>query len=69
LFKISLNKMSLESIVNITDINIHKSIQNRNSKTYFELKVIQESCILSYEMKKCCKKFKKGKRCKKCPQN
>jgi len=34
---------------------------------YFELNVIQNGIIFPYFMKKCCKKYKKGKRCKKCP--
>ena len=37
--------------------------------TYFGLHVLQNDGIISYELKKCCKKFKKGKRCKKCPEN
>lgn len=44
------------------------------SHGFFQLNVIQEpshmqvGCIV-YEMKKCCKKYKKGKSCKKCPRN
>lgn len=34
---------------------------------YFELKVIQNGIVIPFLMKKCCKKYKKGKRCKKCP--
>ncbi len=34
---------------------------------YFELNVIQNGIVFPYFMKKCCKKYKKGKRCKKCP--
>jgi len=34
---------------------------------YFELNVIQNGIVFPYLMKKCCKKYKKGKRCKKCP--
>ena len=35
--------------------------------SYFELHVIQNGIVFPYLMKKCCKKYKKGKRCKKCP--
>lgn len=38
-------------------------IQNQ----YFELNVIQHGIVIPYLMKKCCKKYKKGKRCKNCP--
>jgi len=37
--------------------------------TYFALQVIQQDMLIPYELKKCCKKYKKGKRCKKCPAN
>jgi hypothetical protein len=37
--------------------------------SYFSLQVIQHDMIIPYELKKCCKKYKKGKRCKKCPAN
>lgn len=45
------------------DNNNLPSTQNH----YFELNVIQNGIIFPFLMKKCCKKFKKGKRCKKCP--
>lgn len=34
---------------------------------FFELNVIQNGIVFPYLMKKCCKKYKNGKRCKKCP--
>lgn len=34
---------------------------------YYSLHVLQNGVIFPFEMKKCCKKYKKGKRCKKCP--
>ncbi len=34
---------------------------------YYSLHVIQGNIIFPFELKKCCKKYKKGKRCKKCP--
>jgi hypothetical protein len=37
---------------------------NREKDMILPLKVIQFSC-----KKKCCKKYKKGKRCKSCPKN
>lgn len=39
------------------------------SDSYYALHVIHAGIIIPFEMKKCCKKFKKGKRCKKCPNN
>ncbi len=36
---------------------------------YFPLHVIQYEILWPYELKKCCKKYKKGHRCKKCPDN
>lgn len=36
---------------------------------YFALQVIKQDMLIPYELKKCCKKYKKGKRCKKCPAN
>lgn len=36
---------------------------------YFALQVIQQDMLFPYALKKCCKKYKKGKRCKKCPAN
>jgi hypothetical protein len=39
------------------------------SDSYYALHVILQGSIIPYEMKKCCKKYKKGKRCKKCPNN
>jgi hypothetical protein len=38
-------------------------------RDYFSLHVIQNGIIWPYELKKCCKKYKKGNRCKKCPNN
>ncbi len=39
------------------------------SDSYYALRVIHDEIIIPFEMKKCCKKFKKGKRCKKCPNH
>ena len=41
--------------------------ENKLLSEYFSLQVLQGDFIFPYEMKKCCKKYKKGKRCKKCP--
>lgn len=41
--------------------------KHKETSAYYDLHIIQEGAILSYQMKKCCKKYKKGKRCKKCP--
>ncbi len=37
--------------------------------SYYALQVIHSGMIIPYELKKCCKKYKNGKRCKKCPNN
>ncbi len=34
---------------------------------FYELNIVHGGMIIPYHMKKCCKKYKKGKRCKKCP--
>jgi len=40
------------------------------SSKYIPLIVLQnDHFMVEYHLKKCCKKYKKGKRCKKCPQN
>lgn len=39
------------------------------SDSFFALNIVFNSFVYPYEMKKCCKKYKKGKRCKKCPDN
>ncbi len=46
-----------------------KQEQVRTDIFWFPLNVLQNDQVISYELKKCCKKFKKGKRCKKCPNN
>ena len=40
-----------------------------SSGQYYSLHVIQGEVLYPYLLKKCCKKYKKGKRCKKCPAN
>lgn len=35
----------------------------------FQMTVLQNDAFIPFVMKKCCKKYKKGKRCKKCPKN
>ena len=47
---------------------------SKEKRGYIGLYVIQEPFMLSngyvvYELKKCCKKYKKSKACKKCPRN
>lgn len=37
------------------------------SPQYYALQVIHGDVIYPFLLKKCCKKYKKGKRCKKCP--
>lgn len=37
------------------------------SHGYYALHVIHGEVVLPFLLKKCCKKYKKGKRCKKCP--
>jgi hypothetical protein len=52
--------------------NIIKTPSERlsvNNQEYYPLDVIQNGIIWHYELKKCCKKYKKGNRCKKCPNN
>jgi hypothetical protein len=39
------------------------------SDSFIPLHIIYGGLIYPYELKKCCKKYKKGKRCKKCPDN
>lgn len=40
-----------------------------SSDSYFPLLIIDGAEILHFEMKKCCKKYKKkGKHCKNCPR-
>jgi len=34
----------------------------------YQLPVLQNNSSIPYVMKKCCKKYKKGKRCKNCPK-
>ena len=46
-----------------------KEKNSLNIDSYFALSVIQNGIIYPFELKKCCKKYKKGKRCKKCPAN
>lgn len=53
----------------------------RNDEAMIRLEVLESECIYNHtkgvnpfsdycsaEFKKCCKKYKKGKRCKKCPK-
>ena len=51
-----------------TDTIFLQDSQNQ-APTYYALQVLQDNMIVPYEMKKCCKKYKKSKRCKKCPSN
>jgi len=46
-----------------------KGNAGQKSDQYYALSVIQGEIIYPFELKKCCKKYKKGKRCKKCPAN
>jgi len=50
-------------------INLKPSDPKKVESGYFALQVLQYDIMYPYELKKCCKKYKKGKRCKKCPAN
>ena len=54
---------------NTVDFDIPIPTNGVTSDSYYALHVIHDGIIIPFEMKKCCKKFKKGKRCKKCPNN
>jgi hypothetical protein len=42
---------------------------NKEENSFFPLTILEGNQIWSYEMKKCCKKYKKkGKHCKNCPK-
>jgi hypothetical protein len=56
------NKIQDRTDTSYTDVTIRDT-------NYFPLMVIQNGIIWPYELKKCCKKYKKGNRCKKCPNN
>jgi len=51
------------------DVAVSPSLNRSTSASYYALHVIHSGIIIPFEMKKCCKKYKKGKRCKKCPNN
>lgn len=57
--------------LNNTDKKDVRNLENdrEESDTFFALNIIHNRFIYPYELKKCCKKYKKGKRCKKCPDN
>ena len=65
------NNNKSNSIFNYQEIGQIRPDDNNELPTskdlYFELNVIQNGIVFPYFMKKCCKKYKKGKRCKKCP--
>lgn len=47
----------------------HAHKKGEESDTFTPLQILYNGFIYPYELKKCCKKYKKGKRCKKCPNN
>ncbi len=59
-------------MIPINFIRIESSQNLRSQKeenTFFPLTIIENNLIWNYEMKKCCKKYKKkGKHCKNCPK-
>lgn len=58
--------MSPESIL-FKKSEISSNLEKEFLSGYYSLQVIQGNIIFPFELKKCCKKYKKGKRCKKCP--
>lgn len=50
-----------------TILNSGQNLSAGKSEQYYALHVIQGEILYPYLLKKCCKKYKKGKRCKKCP--
>lgn len=63
LFVINLNKHKFAVQKNDKSMSNAAKPDNREKAMVLPLKVIQFSC-----KKKCCKKYKKGKRCKSCPK-
>ncbi len=54
---------------NTGEIDFSVPSEELTSDSFYALHVIHDGIIIPFEMKKCCKKYKKGKRCKKCPNN
>ncbi len=62
------NTNSLFNYQEIGQISPNNNCELPSTKDqFFELNVIQNGTVFPYLMKKCCKKYKNGKRCKKCP--